>query len=94
MLYAGYYNLSQAEKSTQSSRRVSQESASSDKSTSSSTSQKIKSGFKKFLEELRPTTEVLTPAGLYSPIIKRGDLFTRKQSTASSSSSNVESTKA
>ncbi|KIW64506.1 hypothetical protein PV04_09434 [Phialophora macrospora] len=94
MLYAGYYNLSQAEKSTQSSRRVSQESTSSEKSTSSSSSQRIKSGLKKVLEELRPTTETLTPAGLYSPAMKQGHLFSRKQSTASSTSAKVELTKA
>lgn len=84
MLYAGYYNLSQAGKtsSEQSPRRVSKESTSRAESTSSV--QKIKSGLKNVLEQLRPTTEPLTPAGIYSPIIKKGPLFSRQQSTSSS----------
>ncbi|KIW33493.1 uncharacterized protein PV07_00339 [Cladophialophora immunda] len=81
MLYAGYYNLTQAEKnsSATSSRRISQESTSSH---SSKTSQKIKSSIKNALDQLRPTTETLTPAGIYSPVIKQGSLFSRKHSPA------------
>ncbi|OCT45358.1 hypothetical protein CLCR_06473 [Cladophialophora carrionii] len=94
MLYAGYYNLSRADNSAPSSRRVSQESTSSEKSTSSSSSQKIKAGLRKILEELRPTTEPLTPAGIYSPVIKQEQLSSRKQSTVSGTSSEVELTKA
>lgn len=84
MLYAGYYNLSQAGKTSsgESSRRVSKESTASAEATSSA--QKIKSGLKHVLEQLRPTTEPLTPAGIYSPVIKRGRLFSRQQSTSSS----------
>lgn len=83
MLYAGYYNLSQAEKNNNgaSSRRTSQESRASESSTSSS---KSKIWLKKALDQLRPTTETLTPAGIYSPIIKQGPLFgSRKSSTIS-----------
>ncbi|EXJ63319.1 uncharacterized protein A1O5_11640 [Cladophialophora psammophila CBS 110553] len=81
MLYAGYYNLTQAEKNSSavSSRRVSKESTSSE---SSKTSQKIKSSIKNALDQLRPTTETLTPAGIYSPVIKQGALFGRKHSQA------------
>ncbi|OAL31845.1 hypothetical protein AYO22_00715 [Fonsecaea multimorphosa] len=81
MLYAGYYNLTQAEKnsSAMTPRRVSEESTS---SKSSKTSQKIKSSIKNALDQLRPTTETLTPAGIYSPVIKQGALFGRKHSTA------------
>ena len=100
MLYAGYYNLSQAEKESiatfsqarqVSSRRDSQESTSSATSTSSSTSQKIKSGLKKVLQEIRPTPEVLALGGIYAPV--RGNPFAVKQS-ASSTSSKTELIKA
>ncbi|KAH0848537.1 hypothetical protein FOPE_02709 [Fonsecaea pedrosoi] len=81
MLYAGYYNLTQAEKnsSATSSRRVSQES---NASKSSKTSQRIKSTIKNALDQLRPTTETLTPAGIYSPVIQKGTLFGRKHAPA------------
>lgn len=92
MLYAGYYNLSQAEKAAQSSRRVSKESTSSEKSASSSTSQKLKSGLKKVLEEIRPTPEVMAMGGWYAPV--RGNPFAHKQSIVSSTSSKTDLTKA
>ncbi|KAL6248278.1 hypothetical protein RBB50_004533 [Rhinocladiella similis] len=77
--YLGYFNIVEAEKNKStkpSSRRDSNES---DASTSSS---KSKSFFKRALNQLRPTQEPLTPAGIYSPIIKQGPRFGgRKQST-------------
>jgi hypothetical protein len=97
MLYAGYYNLSQAEKnSVPSSRPVFQETVPAEKSTppSSSKSQRIKSGLKRALEELRPTTKALTPAGIYAPVIKKDRPFIRKDGNESCTSSNVELIKA
>ncbi len=84
MLYAGYYNLTQAEKNNIASfataRRNSRESTTSEASTSSS---KNKNWIKKALDKLRPTEEALTPAGIYSPVIKQGPLFGRKRSSVS-----------
>jgi len=72
--YTAYYNLVEAEKnqSQSSSRRASEESKDSKASKSS------KFSVKNALDQLRPTREVLTPAGIYTPIIKRGSLFTHK----------------
>lgn len=67
--YAAYSNIMHAHKSSMeaSTRRTS---ASSD-----SNETKQKSKLRKFLDQLKPTEESITPEGIYSPIIKRGPLF-------------------
>ncbi|KIW59874.1 hypothetical protein PV05_00139 [Exophiala xenobiotica] len=69
--YLSYFNIVEAEKHSAktSSRRESNE------SDDSCSSIKRKSYLKRVLEQLRPTQEPLTPAGIYSPIIKQGPLF-------------------
>ena len=73
--YAAYHNLSVADRNEK-SRRTSEQ------STSSATSQpeRRRSSIQKVLDHLRPTEEAITPAGIYSPVIKRGSLFSRKSS--------------
>jgi hypothetical protein len=39
-----------------------------------------KSSFTRFLHSFRPADEVSTPTGVYSPVIKRGSLFSRRSS--------------
>lgn len=88
MQYAGFYILNSTAakpKSVVSSRRLSKDSDLSETSTLSPTSEvsaaspssssKMKRFFKKVVEELRPTTEPITSAGIYAPIIQRGPLF-------------------
>jgi hypothetical protein len=84
MLYAGYYNLKEADikaqKSAQSSRRTSEESTSSNDSTSS---HKVKKFLKRALEELKPLPEdqLIQPVGFFQPIIERGPLFHSRKSS-------------
>ncbi|EXJ84080.1 hypothetical protein A1O3_04747 [Capronia epimyces CBS 606.96] len=79
--YAAYYNLLEAEKSAAASRRrTSDESTSSEASAASHKS--IKLYLKHALDQLRPTREPLTPAGIYTPIIKQGPLFGSKRHNA------------
>ena len=76
MLYAGYYNLSQADNA---SRRASANStASSTKEETPNTSRR--SSIKKLLDQLKPIEKPVTPAGIYSPMIAKGPLFTRRKS--------------
>ncbi|KAJ4507142.1 hypothetical protein HRR90_009311 [Exophiala dermatitidis] len=77
--YAAYYNLVEAEKSAAASRRRSSNDSDISQASTSSSSQKRKFSLKHVLEQLRPTTETLTPAGIYAPIIKQGPLFSSKQ---------------
>lgn len=78
MIYSGYYNLKKAqidaEKSAQSSRRPSAESANSH---SNPTESKTKKFLKKALEQLKPLSpeEIQEPDGFYAPIIRKGPLF-------------------
>jgi hypothetical protein len=77
--YAAYWNLVEAEKHSGSTCRASAESERSN--TSSSSSKGFKTSLKRVLEHLKPTEEPLTPADIYSPIIKQGHLFGRKSSS-------------
>lgn len=84
MLYAGFYNLKQADKaarSAQTSRRASEESNSSE--ASSSAQHKLKKFLKRALEELKPlpVDQRQTPVGFYQPLIERGPLFHRRKAS-------------
>lgn len=76
MIYAGYYNLKEAQiaadKAAQSSRRTSAESTD-----STSSQSKTKTFFKKALEQLKPlpADQLQQPEGFYTPLIRRGPLF-------------------
>ena len=87
MLYAGFYNLkeadNQAQKSAQSSRRTSQESTSSQ---DSGASHKVKKFLKNALDQLKPLPEDqrVQPVGFFQPIIERGPLFHSRRSSVKS----------
>ncbi|KAK5047139.1 hypothetical protein LTR84_007082 [Exophiala bonariae] len=82
MLYAGFYNLKEADnkaqKSAQSSRRASEES-----NTSTASQSKVKKFLKRALEELKPLPEdqLVQPVGFFQPIIERGPLFHSRKSS-------------
>jgi hypothetical protein len=70
------YNLTHADKAEK-IRHTSQESAGS--STSNTPNPSRRSSVQKILDHLRPTEEATAPAGIYSPIIKKGSLFSRSK---------------
>ena len=71
--HAAYYNIMTAEADSRAdSRRASTVSV---KTTSSTASNKSRLSLKAALEQLKPTTETITPSGIYTPIVKRGSLF-------------------
>lgn len=85
--YAAYYNLVQADKAAKLAKQR-RESAETTSSTSSAEPSRRKSSVKKFLDQLRPTEEVITPSGIYAPIIKQGPLFERRESNTGEKSSS------
>lgn len=82
MLYAGFYNLqeadNQAQKSAQSSRRTSGESH-----TSTSSQNKVKKFLKSALDQLKPLPEdqQIQPVGFFQPLVERGPLFHSRKSS-------------
>lgn len=78
--YAAYYNLTEADRAEQ-ARRTSAE---------STKDNSRRSSFQKVFHSFRPTEQEITPSGIYSPIIKRGSLFSRNSSRQGSVKESVE----
>jgi hypothetical protein len=73
--YAGYYNVVEADKAAEASRK-----SSSTSNNSNNNTQSRRSSIKKVLDGFRPTEEKITPTGIYTPIIQNGPLFSRRRS--------------
>lgn len=75
--YAAFYNLHEGKKaqSIVDSRRASNMSSASSSSSTKPSKDSRRGSLKSFLKGLKPTEEVQKPAGIYTPIIKRGSLF-------------------
>lgn len=82
LIYAVDYNNIKSPRASTSSRRT---------STSTSDSHGSKFSLKAALEQLKPTEEKITPSGIYSPIIKRGSLFSGLRSKKTPSQSRKHS---
>lgn len=74
--YAGYYYLVQADKEARRAESRSNSAVSTESSVADSQPRRNSASLlKKFLDQLRPIDETITPSGIYSPIIKKGPLF-------------------
>ena len=67
--YAAYYLLTTAQREQEQQAKIN------DSRRTSADSSSSKFSIKSALRQLRPTTEKLTPAGIYAPIINNGPLF-------------------
>ncbi|RMZ79841.1 hypothetical protein DV737_g3218, partial [Chaetothyriales sp. CBS 132003] len=73
--YTSYYAISEGNKQ--------ETPASSQRSSASSASQNQgrRSSLAKFFDSFRPADEATTQTGIYSPLVKKGPFFSRKQSS-------------